>query len=292
MSELLGTGVNYGSYQVLGNLSLSYNTTIKQDSYRRELDLKTGIHTTHFTDINGVSYTSTVFCSYPDQICVYGLDSNTTLPQVSIKLENTLLNNSLVQSSCVDGYAKLSGVTQVGSPEGMRFEGVARVVGSANSTRCENGGVIVPSTSGLKSLSIVVGAETNFDQTKGNAANNFSFRGDDPAGYVRNVTASAASKYSSALRTRHIEDYQQLTNRFVLELPDPNGSAKVETTTLIESYSSATGDPFVEGLLFDYSRHLLISSSRENSLPANLQGRWSPQLLPDWSSDYHANINL
>jgi alpha-L-fucosidase 2 len=37
---------------------------------------------------------------------------------------------------------------------------------------------------------------------------------------------------------------------------------------------------------------MLITSSRDNSLPANLQGRWAEQLSPAWSADYHANINL
>ncbi|KAF2451710.1 glycoside hydrolase family 95 protein [Karstenula rhodostoma CBS 690.94] len=292
VSQLLGSGRDYGSYQVLGNLSISYNTSIKQDSYRRELDLKTGIHTTKFTDYNGVGFTSTVFCSFPDQNCVYQLHANATLPQLSIKLENVLLNDALVESSCVDGYAKLSGVTQVGPPEGMKFESIARIVGSTNLTRCEGQEAIAPRSSGLRSLTLVFGAGTNFDQTMGNAASNFSFRGDNPAEYVQDVTASAASLSPTTLRERHADDYQQLSNGFVLELPDPNGSAEIETATLLDGYDSATGDPFVEALLFDYSRHLLISSSRENSLPANLQGRWSPDLYAAWSGDYHANINL
>ncbi|OAG09857.1 glycoside hydrolase family 95 protein-like protein [Paraphaeosphaeria sporulosa] len=292
VSQLLGSGDNYGSYQVMGNLSISYNTSIQQGSYRRELDLTTGLHATRFTDVKGVSFTSTVFCSFPDQICLYQLNANATLPQLSIELENKLLNDTLVQSSCVDGYAKLSGVTQVGPPEGMKFESVARIVGSSNLTRCEGREVIVPSTPGLRSLSIVVSAGTNYDQTKGNVANAFSFQGDDPVEYVQDVTAAAASLSPSALQKRHVNDYQQLSNSFVLELPDPNGSARIETATLLDGYNSAAGDPFVEGLLFDYSRHLLISSSRENSLPANLQGRWSPDLTAAWSGDYHANINL
>jgi alpha-L-fucosidase 2 len=276
----------------MGNLSISYNTSIAQDSYRRELDLKTGIHTTTFADANAVGFTSTLFCSFPDQVCVYQLDANATLPQLSIKLENQLLNDTLVESSCVDGYARLSGVTQVGPPEGMKFESVARIVGSTNLTRCEGQVVVVPPTPGIRSLSLVVGAGTNFDQTKGDAASNFSFRGDDPAQQVQDVTASAAYLSPSVLRERHVDDYRELSNGFVLELPDPNGSTEIETASLLDGYDSATGDPFVEALLFDYSRHLLISSSRENSLPANLQGRWSPDLTAAWSADYHANINL
>ncbi|KAJ4351570.1 uncharacterized protein N0V89_006913 [Didymosphaeria variabile] len=243
--------------------------------------------------LNGNGYTSTVFCSFPDQTCVYQLDTSATLPQLSIKLENQLLSDTLVESSCTDGYAKLSGVTQAGPPKGMKFEGVARIVGPANkTTRCAGQVLLVLPPPGLRSLTVVVGAGTSFDQTKGNAASNFSFRSADSADYVRDVTATAASLSPSVLRKRHIKDYQKLSNSFVLELPDPNGSAKIETASLLGRYDSGVGDAFVEALLFDYSRHLLISSSRENSLPANLQGRWSEGLSAAWSGDYHANINL
>lgn len=80
---------------------------------------------------------------------------------------------------------------------------------------------------------------------------------------------------------------------FSVGLPDPTNSAGVETPTQINQYTSnGPGDLFLESLLFEYFRHLFISSSRDDSLPPNLQGRWSYQLTSAWSVDYHANINL
>lgn len=295
MSQLLGKSDGYGSYQVMGNLSVLHNATMMPGTYRRQLDLDTGIHTTVFSDVVGNAFTASILCSYPDQVCIYQLDSNGTLPELSIRLENQLVNSTLANSTCGHGYTGLTGITQVGPPEGMRYEGVVRIVGAGNiSTRCdeERGLMVVPRTSGLRSLSIVVGAGTNYDQTKGNAASNFSFRGDDPAEYVQSVTSEAASHSSSQLRQRHLNDYQRLSSAFTLDLPDSDNSSNVETSVLFGRYDSNNGDPYVESLLLDYSRHLLISSSRDNSLPANLQGRWSPDLAAAWSADYHANINL
>ncbi|KAG9257237.1 alpha-L-fucosidase, partial [Emericellopsis atlantica] len=144
-----------------------------------------------------------------------------------------------------------------------------------------------------RSITIVHGANTNFDQTKGNAENDYSFKGQDPAEYVERVTKNAAAKSYKRLLQSHTEDYGRLASAFTLDLPDPNGSANVETAELIAGYTAeSTGDPFLEALLFDYSRHLLITSSRPGSLPANLQGRWTEELWPAWSADYHANINL
>ena len=43
---------------------------------------------------------------------------------------------------------------------------------------------------------------------------------------------------------------------------------------------------------FAYGRYLLISSSYNCALPANLQGIWVNEYNPAWASDYHININL
>lgn len=60
----------------------------------------------------------------------------------------------------------------------------------------------------------------------------------------------------------------------------------------LQDPTATQGDPYVEALLFDYARHLFISSSRDNSLPPNLAGVWEEKLQSAWSGDYHANINL
>ncbi|KAF2122878.1 glycoside hydrolase family 95 protein-like protein [Lophiotrema nucula] len=295
ITELLGNMDDYGSYQVFGNLSVSFEGQTAAENYERRLDLDTGVHTASGSCDTGATYTSTVYCSYPDQVCVYQINSTTTLPSITLRLENQLVNATLANSTCGEGNVRLQGITQVGPPEGMKFDGIARVVGaSGNSTSCssESGTLTVRSTAGLRSLSIVVGAGTNFDQSNGNVASNFSFRGVDPAGEVERVIELAASKSADDLMAGHLEDYQALSGEFLLNLPDHSNSSQMETSELFDNYNSSVGDPFVESLLFDYSRHLLISSSRDNSLPANLQGRWNSELSAAWSADYHANINL
>jgi alpha-L-fucosidase 2 len=142
-------------------------------------------------------------------------------------------------------------------------------------------------------LTLVIAAATDYDQKRGTAAHAYDFRGEDPGPFVERVTSRAAKKTYEQLLAAHLRDYTSLQGAFTLDLPDRSGSAGVETSVLLSNYhSSDSGDPYLEGLLFDYSRHLLISSSRQNSLPANLQGRWAEGLYSAWSGDYHANINL
>ena len=44
--------------------------------------------------------------------------------------------------------------------------------------------------------------------------------------------------------------------------------------------------------MFQYGRYLLIASSRQGGLPANLQGKWNNSNTPPWACDYHTDINL
>jgi alpha-L-fucosidase 2 len=151
---------------------------------------------------------------------------------------------------------------------------------------------IVPQ-SGTKSMSIIVGAETNHDVKKGTAEFGYSFKGEDPAFAVEKRTQDAAAKTFEELEKAHIEDFAALTGRFELSLPDTLNSSRLETSNLIRRYGAddTRGDPYLESLLFDYGNYLFISSSRPGSLPPNLQGRWADNITASWSADYHANIN-
>ena len=80
----------------------------------------------------------------------------------------------------------------------------------------------------------------------------------------------SVSKVSwSEILMKHIEDYQSLYNRVTLDI---EGQEKVVR-------------------FFQFGRYLLISSSREGSLPANLQGIWNEDYTPIWGSKYTININ-
>ena len=44
--------------------------------------------------------------------------------------------------------------------------------------------------------------------------------------------------------------------------------------------------------MFQYGRYLLIASSREKTLPANLQGVWTQYFMSPWTGGYWHNINV
>lgn len=201
-------------------------------------------------------------------------------------------SKSLYNTTCGPSFARLRGITQEGPPLGMLYDTIAQ--SSLPGTCDSSTGRLQISSSGSKTLTLVIAAGTDFDATKGNAANGFTFRGEDPATQVQKLSSTASKLSKSKLRAAHVADYSPLTNAFILDLPDRQGSSGVEFSELITRYSadSSTSDPFLEKLMFDYGRHLFISSSRQNSLPPNLQGIWSSAQSAAWGADYHANINL
>jgi alpha-L-fucosidase 2 len=304
VTELLGLDDAYGTYQVLGNLSVTIPSLVDADvaNYTRTLDLSNGIHTTSFS-LNGSHIETEAFCSFPDQVCVYTVRSSNGLPAVEVRLDNELVDPELRNATCVSGngtesgYLRLGGVTELGPPEGMRYDAIARVASGSNvNTRCDSSTnlLTIASGNGTNSVTIVLGAETNYDAKKGTPESDYSFRGEDPGPAVEATTSNAATKTLSGLLKRHIDDFTSLTGRFTLSLPDPLKSSQTPTSEVIARYNAnnTAGDPYIENLLFDYAQYLFISSSRPGSLPPNLQGRWSEGLWAAWSADYHANINL
>ncbi len=93
------------------------------------------------------------------------------------------------------------------------------------------------------------------------------------------------------LQTEHIRDYQKFYSRVNLMLND-NQRDTIPTDERIERVKKGETDTGLETLLFQYGRYLLISSSREGTNPANLQGLWNQHINAPWNADYHLNINL
>lgn len=237
--------------------------------------------------------TRETFCSYPDNVCVYYVKSD-SLPSIKVGLENNLAKPS-PELSCISNSISLDGTTAAG--QGMIYNARATVVipgENWDTDHCSNSSSQVEVPAGNKEVYIVVAADTQYDSKKGDADSDYSFKGEDPSDAVLDTVDAASGIEYSTLKESHIKDYTSVHDTFKLTLPDPNNSSSQLTKSLIENYDSGAGNPFVENLLFDFGRYLFISSSRKNQggLPTNLQGLWTEELTPAWSADYHANINL
>ena len=130
---------------------------------------------------------------------------------------------------------------------------------------------------------------------------------------------NAASLGYDALKQRHLASYHELFDRVELyiepasrhceELDNPDGQIassrhceearrsnldNCDTLTLAQHWQAFldSDDPWLPVCYFQFGRYLLISSTREDLLPPNLQGLWANTINTPWNGDYHTNINV
>lgn len=105
------------------------------------------------------------------------------------------------------------------------------------------------------------------------------------------LDAAQAAGYEE-IRRRHLEDYKSLYDNFNLDL---NGSTdeKMTTAELLNSFRQGDGscENYLTELLVHFARYLMIVSSHNCLLPANLQGLWNGSYEPPWQCQYTININ-
>lgn len=259
---------DYGSYQTLGNLILTFHHEQKETNYKRKLDLKQAIATTEY-EINDVKYRREIFSSYPEQVIVVRLtsdqpgqlcfDATLNRPENAVL---TLENSALIMKGNL-------------YPGGIDYETIVTILPSGGTV--ENGSNHI-SVRDANEVLIFVAAST-------------TFREKNPEQTNLEMLKKATSYTYKQLKKRHIEDYQRLFNRCHLDLAVGFTSQKA-TSERLWSLKEGAEDPSLFSLYFNYGRYLLISSSRSPFLPANLQGIWSDQILTPWCGDFHLNINL
>jgi len=118
-----------------------------------------------------------------------------------------------------------------------------------------------------------------------------TFRFKDLKLELSRILDSAAKKSYHTLKERHTADYKNLYDRVTFELDGIDSFDKLTTDRRLEMAKKDKPDIGLSKLYLDFGRYLLISCSREKTLPANLQGIWNKDMLPAWDSKYTININ-
>ena len=86
-------------------------------------------------------------------------------------------------------------------------------------------------------------------------------------------------------------DRQQVCTGAESVAKEPQTDSDLPTDERLARAGSSAYDPGFINDYFAFGRYLLVSCSREGSLPANLQGIWNNEFLPPWDSKYTININ-
>lgn len=100
------------------------------------------------------------------------------------------------------------------------------------------------------------------------------YRKDDPQAAVLSDLKAIEQTYPE-IRAAHVQDYQSYASRVQLSLGNSTAAQKNQTIPQRVAAFNSTFDPELVVLYFNFGRYLFISSSREGTLPPNLQGQKS-----------------
>ncbi len=285
--NLMGYPVEQQKYQALGNLVIQFPSKDAATDYRHELDLDMAIDTTSYT-LGGIRYARQVFASPVDQVIVVRLTADQP-GRISFRVQlrgerNEAHSNYATDYMRMDGFGPDGLVVRGKSADYMGVEGKLRYEARLKAV-VEGGALSVDwdelIVSGADAVTLLVAAATNFTSYKDVTG--------DPAARVDTALKAASGKTFRALREAHVREHQRLFRRVAMKFPrTPN--ADLPTAERIKKFDGMN-DPSLAGLVFQFGRYLLISSSRPGTQPANLQGIWNDKMNPSWDSKYTTNIN-
>ena len=289
---------NPGSMGGLNNFAkiyIHFPHTNVQD-YERVLDLDHGVAYCRYS-CNGVEYTREYFASYPDRCLVVHLTASTT-GKLDFVLSPEIPFVKDFDKTEGDGGAKhgtivsdSDGLLETGHMDyyNIDFSGRFRVV-TDGGTQNSDGRIAV---AGATEATIIFAAATNYILSPDIFLTNEhdkKLKALDTVSIVNQIADDAVALGYNELRRRHIADYSELFGRVSFVLDDADDSAYCDE--LLEEYKAGRTSRYLELLLFQYGRYLLISSSRPGTLPANLQGVWNCHDHSPWGSGYWHNINV
>ena len=231
--------------------------------------------------------TREVFMSYPDRVMVMKVSAN-KLGRIS--LEAKLKSPFLEKTTAKDGKLTMDGTWKY-LPKTIN-DLIAKVEGTG--LNFQTSLVAIPEKGTIEStdssLVIKKANSVTFMLTTATSFVNYKDITGDPAATCEKIMAGVKGKDFNALKDTHIKDFTGLMGRVHLNIGDPLMNQK-PTNERIADLKKGKSDPDLLAKIFQFGRYILVSSSREGSEPANLQGRWNESLLPNWGSKYTININ-
>jgi len=268
-------GKPYGCYQTLGDLRFDFKSNKPYSNYRKELDLNKGLVAVSYIQ-DGVRFKREIFASYPDRALVIRISAdkkNAVSFKVSMtrpeRFKTTALNNHLLMAGVLDNGKE---------GEGLKYAARLKAIAKGGEVEYQDSTV---SVSAADEVILVLTAATDYKLKFP------TYRGDDPVKTSLEQLDKASAFSYSTLFAKHEKDYKALFERVNLQL------STIEKDDIPTDLRLKNADDLhLQELYFQFGRYLLISSSREGSLPANLQGMWANKIQTPWNCDYHTNINV
>ena len=291
-----GAEVPFGCYQTLGNMTINYHypNADSVTNYKRTICLNDAIHKVSF-DKGGQHYERESFISRTDDVAV-----------IKVKVPEPV-KSEVPEPAVPEAHRRVEGPTQNNKPNtnGVSTGSTTCSTFTINLSRPEKAEVFTYADSvimfgqldsnveGVEGMRYYAKAQI-VAQSKETviyfcAATDFMC--DDPETYVNERLQNAMAKGFEAVKSDHLKAHHELFDRVELEIGDPQ---EKQDLTLEDHWKDflVNDDPWLPVCYFHFGRYLLISSTREDLLPPNLQGLWANTIQTPWNGDYHLNINV
>ena len=270
-------GGTYGSYQTLGDLTITYDN--RNDSitgYRRWLDLRTATAFTEYT-INGVRYSRKYYVSKDCDAIILEMEAEKgRIQDFDASLSRAMDCKAEITS---DGLLKISGTLDSGAETpGMGYAAYAKIITEGKNAVTEYTGTSAKVRDAERAW-IIISAATSY------------FEGESFDNAALQQLKSATEGFDPEKTYRaSVLAHRQMYDRACLHLESE--CQPMPTDERLLAYSQGAKDNQLAALYYNYGRYLLIGSTREGSLPPNLQGLWANSYQTPWNGDYHTNINV
>ena len=264
-----GAKVPFGCYQTLGNMTIEYHypNVDSITNYKRSLCLNDAVHKVSF-DKGGQRYEREAFISRTDDVAVIKVKTPEPVESKAPEpVEGPTIKLNLSRPEKAEVINDADGVVLFGQLD-SNVEGVEGVQYYA------------------KAQTVTTDHETIIYFC---AATDFMC--DNPEEYVNEHLQKAIAKGFEAVKNDHLKAHHELFDRVELVIGEPK---EKQDLTLKDHWKDflVNDDPWLPTCYFHYGRYLLISSTREDLLPPNLQGLWANTIQTPWNGDYHLNINV
>lgn len=269
---------NYGMcYQTVGNLTIDIDGHENVSNYRRSLDIQNAIASVEYT-VDDTKYKREYLSTAVDQVIAIRFSSDKK-GKISLSI-GANSSHKEHQITVANQMLYLDGVSSsVDNKEGkVRFTMAAKPIIAGGSLSETDSSLII---SDADTLTLLVSIGTNF-------VNYNDISGNSKEVSDRYIEQASFFSFDD-IKEKHIAEYRNYFDRVQLDLGTTD-SIKNSTDKRIVDFAQGN-DPQLVALYFQFGRYLLISSSRPNTQPANLQGIWNGKLTPPWDSKYTININ-
>ena len=269
----------YGSFQTLGDWWLDFGTSAGFTNYHRELDLKSGVLRITYQQ-NGIRFTREIFASFPDRALVMHLTSD---KRKGLNFSTSLTRPERSKTKYTTESLLMSGILDNGrGGDGMSYAVRLKALTKSGNISYTKDKILVKNA---EEVTLILTAATNYQLSFPD------YVGKDPKEVTISQLSKASAKTYLSLLKSHKDDYSSLAGKVKLQLSF-NEPDTIPTDRRLRNQKLHPDDSHLQELYFQFGRYLLISSSREGSLPANLQGVWSNKIQTPWNGDYHTDINV